>query len=363
MMSGIAVASKLLKKMSRRDGLMEWISDHYFHSAIKVSFKTDLPFVKPLTAVISVINCCNSRCVYCDAWKNNNKGHATAAEWLDVVSQLSNIGITELVFSGGEPLMSADLERIIKAADDDGIFTQVITNGLLLSNDRMRSLLESGVKGVIVSVDSLEASDYTATRGVPFKYASQALEVLFEFKRCYPDLYAGINVVVTAKNLSAYAALINTASDNGVYVAFQSYSSHPAHVLKELMPSEENEDQFREAIQLIKSLKSSGKLVATSMGYIDGILPFMQSRSLPADFKCLSGYLGVNIDWALNVMPCWNMPPVGNLRETSLEDIWYSDKFHEVRQKMRKLHCPKCWILCHSDVESMTRIRSRKSVS
>ena len=289
-----------------------------------------------------------------------NDEHAPVDKWLEIIGQLSGIGITELIFSGGEPLLSPDLNSIIRSADDAGIFTHVISNGILLTEERMLSLMEAGLKGITISVDSLNEAEYASTRGVPFKHAARALDVLFGAKRRFPSLYAGINSVVTTKNLSAHGDLIELASSNGVYVAFQAYTSHPAGVLRELMPSEKNERNFREAIQLIGDRRREGKLIATSLGYLEGILPFMKSRSLPADFRCLAGFLGINIDSKLNVMPCWNMPPVGNLLEESVETIWNSNKFRVARKRMRKLDCPKCWILCHTDVESMTRRRSRK---
>lgn len=351
---------RLIGWINHKGGMAEFLAEDYFLQALRLSYQTDLPLVKPLTAVISIINHCNSRCVYCNSWKSQEEDYATVNEWLDIVNQLSEMGVTELIFSGGEPLMSPKLEAVVKAGSGAGIFTHVITNGILLTMDRMSLLIESGVKGVTISIDSLKDEEYADTRGIPFKYASQALGVLFEYKKRYPWLYAGINVVVTAKNLAAYQDIIDTASDNGIYVAFQAYTSHPSDVLRELLPSEENESTFREAIHLIKKSKKAEKLIATSTGYLDGILPFMKSRSLPSDFKCLAGYLGVNIDSRLNVMSCWNMSPIGNLREERLDEIWYSDRFLDARRRMHKLECPKCWILCHTDVESMTRRRSRK---
>lgn len=358
-----SLVTKLIKRINRKGSLMERFVDNNFHTALKLSYGKDIPLVKPITAVISILNRCNSRCVYCNAWKIQDENDATTEEWLDVVKQLSSFGIREVVFSGGEPLLSGSLECIVKASNNLGIITHVVTNGILLSKERMYLLIKAGIKGITVSVDSLKEAEYSATRGVSLKYASRALDVLFEYKKLYPDLYAGINVVVTAKNLTAYPNLINKASDRGVYVAFQSYTSHPSYILQDLLPSEETEELFNSAIRYIKSSKNAGKLVATSIGYLDGIIPFMKSRSLPADFKCLAGYLGVNIDPGLTVVPCWNMPPVGNLREASLEDIWYSDKFYEARMRMLKLDCQKCWILCHTDVESMTRRSASKRAS
>jgi MoaA/NifB/PqqE/SkfB family radical SAM enzyme len=356
------IASELLRRVNSTAGLMERFVDQFFSLAMKLSFKIDLPLIKPLTAVVSISDRCNSRCVYCNSWKVKNEEAAPVKEWLSIVKQLSEIGITEVIFSGGEPLMSCDLDSIIHSANAAGIFTHVISNGILLTEERMLKLVESGVKGVTLSIDSLDELEYTSTRGIPFEYASRALDVLFRSKKQFPYLYAGINVVVTARNFLSYGDLIELASSNGVYVAFQSYTSHPDHALRELMPSRENEKAFQEAIQLIKDRRKNGKLIATSLGYLDGILPFMKARSVPADFRCFAGYLGINIDSKLNVMPCWNMPPVGNLRQSSIEEIWYSHEFHAARVRMRKLQCPKCWILCHTDVESMTRRKSRKRV-
>lgn len=355
-----ALGNWVLRHYGQNGSLVNSWVERNFSNALKIAHATDLPIVKPLTAVISPLLQCNSRCVYCNSWKKKNSPAPTTEEWKRVVKELAEFGITELVFSGGEPLLDPRLEKIVQTARNVDLFSHVITNGILFSERRMLSLAKAGVGGLTLSLDSLDDAEYRATRGIPVKAALRALDILSKFKAQWPDRYVGINVVVTAKNLTAYKSLIDMAKQRGFYVAFQAYTWHPDYPEKDLLPTPKTMPHFEKAIKRIIQAKKAGAPVASSFGYLEGMLPFLSSRAVPDDFKCMAAFLGVNIDIDFNIVPCWHLPPVGNLREASLKDIWYSDRFLAARKKMRRLECPKCWILCHTDFENMSRRRRKR---
>ena len=72
--------------------------------------------LKPAWANIRVTENCNSRCITCYAWKNNSQNELTTEETKNALHQLWDIGVRNLIFIGGEPLLRSDLGDLIKDA-------------------------------------------------------------------------------------------------------------------------------------------------------------------------------------------------------------------------------------------------------
>ena len=131
---------------------------------------------------------------------------------------------------------------------------------------------------------------------------------------------------------------------------FQPYTEVPGYNLPELLPNPDSVELLEEAIERVINLKQQGAPVLNSEYYLRRIPQFMLTRrSLLQGFHCTAGYIGVNIDSNLDVLPCWSLPPVGNLRTENLQAIWTSRRFGELRQQMKRLECPGCWLICHTE--------------
>lgn len=72
-----------------------------------------------------------------------------------------------LAFAGGEPLVSKDLWTVIEHCKRRGVHTTVATNGTLLSKETCQRLVESGVKYVEVSLDSILPEEHDGFRTDP----------------------------------------------------------------------------------------------------------------------------------------------------------------------------------------------------
>lgn len=115
--------------------------------------------VQPEWADIRVTESCNSRCVTCQAWKNKAVDELSTEEMKDAIRQLSEVGVRNAVFIGGEPLLRRDIGVLVKEASLSGFRNiMLVTNGLLLE-DKAEELLRNGVTHVTVSVDGIGATD------------------------------------------------------------------------------------------------------------------------------------------------------------------------------------------------------------
>ena len=120
---------------------------------------------------LSVTDRCDFACVYCMPPAGEDD-HAVRPELLTfeeaarVVSVFAQLGVDRVRFTGGEPLVRRDLVRLVELVGRSGIDKLVMTtNGSRLS-ELARPLAKAGLRGVNISLDSLDAARFAAiTRG------------------------------------------------------------------------------------------------------------------------------------------------------------------------------------------------------
>lgn len=158
---------RLLSRLRDRglitDDAAETIKCDRLQSAITPSLtnKKDLPF----TLIAELTYRCPLRCPYCSNPINyNDTQEIPTQDWLRVIEQARSLGVWQLGFSGGEPLLRQDLEVLIAAAADTGLYTTLVTAGTLFTPERATKLCAAGLDHVQISIQDSNAaqSDYIA---------------------------------------------------------------------------------------------------------------------------------------------------------------------------------------------------------
>jgi len=156
--------------------------------------------------VIDVTYNCNAKCHYCQWGNNKTLGRVNQPNEYVYISNdtLNHLQTDRIVFSGGEPLLRQDLEKIIAHYKQTNVSSIVtITNGLLLTEQRFRSLVNAGLTGIAFSIDSFETTIAFETRA----YNQNQIEKVkanFVFALKLKEKYKleiGINVVVSSANI------------------------------------------------------------------------------------------------------------------------------------------------------------------
>src|SRR5512145_1305161 len=81
-------------------------------------------------------SCCNNPLDF-DNYANRE---LSTAEWKEVLEDARELGALQLGFTGGEPLLRDDLEELVAHADRIGFYTNLITSGIGLDDERMAAL-------------------------------------------------------------------------------------------------------------------------------------------------------------------------------------------------------------------------------
>ncbi len=108
----------------------------------------------PVLAHLIPIRRCNLSCTYCNEFDSFSKPVALE-EMFRRVDRLSALGTTIITISGGEPLMHPELEKIIKRVRGHGILAGLITNGYLLTPQRIELLNQAGLDHLQISIDNV----------------------------------------------------------------------------------------------------------------------------------------------------------------------------------------------------------------
>jgi len=133
--------------------------------ALTDSFGRTFPYIR-----LSITDVCNFKCGYClpnGYFKQENKpGFLTLDEISNLVSALSELGVSKIRLTGGEPTVRKDFFDILKNIKSKGKINNLVmtTNGYKL-NQIADQLIKDGINGINISIDSLDRNKFKEITG------------------------------------------------------------------------------------------------------------------------------------------------------------------------------------------------------
>ena len=131
----------------------------------------------PVMAHIIPIRRCNLSCTYCNEFDDFSKP-VPVETMFERLDQLAALGTTVITFSGGEPLLHPDLDRLITHVRNRGIIAGMITNGYLLTPQRVQQLNDAGLDHMQISIDNAMPDDVSKKS---LKVLDKKLQILSEY--------------------------------------------------------------------------------------------------------------------------------------------------------------------------------------
>jgi MoaA/NifB/PqqE/SkfB family radical SAM enzyme len=108
----------------------------------------------PIVAHIIPIRRCNLACAYCSEFDDRSQP-IPLQTMLPRIDRLVELGTTVITISGGEPLLHPELDEIIREIRRRGSIATLITNGYLLTPDRIQRLNRAGLDHLQISIDNV----------------------------------------------------------------------------------------------------------------------------------------------------------------------------------------------------------------
>lgn len=112
----------------------------------------------PVMAHIVPMRRCNLSCAYCNEYDDFSKPVPVETMY-ERIDRLAQLGTTIVTISGGEPLLHPDLDLIIARIRKHGIVAGMITNGYLLTAERIHRLNKAGLDHLQISIDNVMPDD------------------------------------------------------------------------------------------------------------------------------------------------------------------------------------------------------------
>ncbi len=280
---------------------------------------------------------CNARCRHCgsDCKVMASQPDMPAEDFLRVIDRevLPHVDphTTFVIFTGGEALLRNDLEQVGLELYRREFPWGVVTNGYLLDEARLDSLMRSGMHSITVSLDGFE-DDHNWMRGVPqsFARASHAIELLAKEK----DLLWDIVTCVNPRNIDSLERFKDYIIGLGAtrWRVFTIVPMGRAATDPELQLSDE---QFRRVFEFVKQTRREGR-IRVDYG-CEGFLGPYEQEVRNNWFYCKAGVEVASILCDGSISGCTSIR--SNLHQGNI----YTDSFWEVWQKGFRQYRDRAW--------------------
>ena len=278
-------------------------------------------FHNPLGLLAELTHRCPLGCPYCSnpLALEPREDELDTATWARVFREAAALGVLQVHLSGGEPGARRDLVEITAAAREAGLYTNLITSAVGVTNKTLAALADAGLDHVQISIQDSEAKSADQIAGYDGAYArkqSLAAEVV------RLKLPLTVNAVIHRANIERISKLVDLALALGasrVEIAHAQYYGWALKNRATLMPTRE---QVELAVKVVNDLRQRhhGKIV------IDAVTPDYYAR-FPK--PCVGGWGRRSLNVAPDgmVLPCHAAQSIPGLefwsvREHSLTDIW-----------------------------------------
>ncbi|MGB3864538.1 MAG: pyrroloquinoline quinone biosynthesis protein PqqE [Xanthobacteraceae bacterium] len=286
----------------------------------------------PLAVLAELTHRCPLQCPYCSnpLELDRARDELTTDEWKKVLSELAEIGVLQIHFSGGEPTARRDLTELVRHATDVGLYSNLITSAVLLTEDKLRALADAGLCHIQISFQGNEAILADRVAGMDGAHAKKIAAARWARDL---DLPLTVNAVMHRQNLHQLPDIIAMAVDldaDRLEVANVQYYGWALKNRAALMPTPE---QVEEATRIVEDAQARLKGVLA----IDYVIPDYYALRPK---KCMGGWgrQFFNISPTGKILPCHAAETITGLHFESVRGnrsitwIWQnSDAFNRYR--------------------------------
>jgi len=279
----------------------------------------------PLAMLAELTHRCPLQCPYCSnpLELTRRSDELSTEEWGDVFRQAAGLGVLQVHLSGGEPTARKDLPALVAAAHGCGLYTNLITAGVLLMRESLSALIARGLDHVQLSIQDSEPVN--AERIGHFRGGhARKLEVAGWVREA--GLPLTVNAVVHRQNLDHLEdiiALAHSLDAHRLEIAHVQYYGWALENRAALMPTSEQVERAGVVAQEARETLR-GKMV------IDYVVPDYHARRPK---RCMDGWGSqfFAVTPRGRVLPCHAAETITGLsfssvRERSLAWIWEHDE-------------------------------------
>jgi radical SAM protein with 4Fe4S-binding SPASM domain len=296
---------------------------------------------------------CNLKCKFCiqrTFGLNDIKPEEelTRSRLLKLIDEAYNLGIRFVEISGnGEPLCKKDSIEIMGSIKKKLMFGELTTNGTLFSHESVRKLVDLKWDLIRFSIDGAKAETNDYLRGVKggFEAAKKNMELFKEIKKEknseIPQI--AINFIITSKNYKEIPGMIDLLNEVGGSILWLTPMILQTEKAKDLILNEEEKNEFNHSLRKADELAKKYSIKTNIDQFIGKDVKKQEvANNHPL---CFMPWSDITIGENGQVGPCFafyfdNM----NVKDESLEGVWKSPEFSDLRNELLKGAIPST---CH----------------
>ena len=310
---------------------------------------------KPLYVKFKLMFACNLKCEMCNHWRETREPPLTNDRIREILAELAALGCRKVHFSGGEPLLRPRVPDLIAHASELGLKVTMTTNGTRVDKAMAKALVESGLRGVNVSLDSPDRKTHDRIRGErgAWKKTVRAIGYFHRYAR-KGKLKLRINAVVSRSNYTTLVPLSDLAHQLGAdginLIAVDD------HCGPQIAPRRREIEIFNERIapQIAERALALGLMQNENEAYPFGRSNREIGQARRGEYAlgyydrhpCFAPWTHGLIDYNGLVYICCmtreQIPPLGDLNKSSFAEIWDGNRYQIARRLMHPPSLAPC---------------------
>lgn len=278
----------------------------------------------PLWLLAELTYRCPLQCPYCSNPVDFalRQEELTTAQWISVFEQARALGAAQIGFSGGEPLVRQDLPELVKAARDLGFYTNLITSGIGLTEEKIDQLSEAGLDHIQVSFQAADEEVNNLLAGSKKAFAQKLAMARAVKAKGYPMV---LNFVTHRHNIDRIDRIIELCVElEADYVELATCQFYGWAELNkdELLPTRDQlqraEAVTRQWRERLEAERNPCKLIFVAPDYYD-----------ERPKACMNGWGSLFLDITPDgtALPCHSARQLPiefpNVKEHDVRHIWY----------------------------------------
>lgn len=277
---------------------------------------------------------CNEVCVHCYLPEKDKKNGTFLPlnKLKGIMDEAAKIGLLQVTFTGGEPLLHPDFFEILRYAREKDLMVSLLSNLTLVSSEHIALFKEINLNSTQVSLYSLVADTHDFITRLPGSYKNTMNAIQLFLKN---DIPVSISCPVINKNYHHFHEVLNWARENHISAStdldLSAQTDYDTVNLEYATTPEQNKELLQNMLQHDKSWQD-----AILNGYAQGVKTKDDLEQPP----CSVGNDSLYISSEAYVYLCssWQSFKIADLNEISLKEAWdnKNPKIAELRKIKRK---------------------------
>jgi radical SAM protein with 4Fe4S-binding SPASM domain len=302
--------------------------------------------VGPFYVTVDITRQCNLRCPGCRYHSaaikipivgDDSVRHMPWQLFHSLCDELKEIGTASMTISGeGEPFMHPCILDMIAQAKTTGLSVSVFTNGTLLNEEIIHSMIDSRLDLLKVSLWASSREEYEknypGTNPENFYRVIAALKLLTRLKSERQSRFPRVKLhqPIDRRNYPLIESMLNLARATGCeLLSFSPFKTQRRMFSPHLLSSEE----YHQVRKHLLSMKRKLKTLSMDHNIDTVLLRYQIGGEVWKKLPCYIGWLHTRVKPDGSVLPCNNYEtPLGNLHENCLRKIWNETGFQNFRR-------------------------------